>query len=122
MDRVAIASSSKEVYYSYGRLLMAGTALTSAFTSGGLQWAHVQKLFRPSCLVLLACICASDAVYQLSQYQAMSRISPVYVTAIKRGGGILVSSVMGVVVFRESLVGRVMPIATIVFGVIFLCL
>ena len=54
--------------------------------------------------------------------QAMASISPVYVTAIKRGGGILLSSLIGVAVFSESLEGRMVPIFTIVVGVVFLCL
>ena len=33
-----------------------------------------------------------EAVYSLSLYEAFARISPVYVTAIKRGGGLLLSS------------------------------
>ena len=37
--------------------------------------------------------------------QAFAWISPVYVTAIKRGGGILLSSLLGVVLFSESLAG-----------------
>ena len=52
----------------------------------------------------------------------MARISPVYVTAIKRGGGILLSSLIGALVFAESLHGRLLPILTIVAGVVFMCL
>ena len=52
----------------------------------------------------------------------MARISPVYVTAIKRGGGILLSSMIGTALFSESLEGRLLPILAIVVGVVFLCL
>ena len=38
--------------------------------------------------------------------QAFAWISPVYVTAIKRGGGILLSSLLGVVLFGETLKGE----------------
>ena len=39
----------------------------------------------------------------MRRYQAFAWISPVYVTAIKRGGGILLSSLLGVVLFRSIL-------------------
>ena len=54
--------------------------------------------------------------------QAFSWISPVYVTAVKRGGGILLASLIGVLFFGESMAGRMQPILTIVIGVTFLCL
>jgi hypothetical protein len=54
--------------------------------------------------------------------QAFAWISPVYVTAVKRGGGILLSSLLGVLLFDESIAGRLGPILTIVSGVTFLCL
>ena len=43
-------------------------------------------------------------------------------TAVKRGGGILLSSIVGAVFFSESLQGRLAPILAIVVGVVFLCL
>ena len=54
--------------------------------------------------------------------QAFAWISPVYVTAIKRGGGILLSSLLGTILFGESMAGRIQPIITICIGVTFLCL
>jgi multidrug transporter EmrE-like cation transporter len=50
----------------------------------------------------------------------MVTISPVYVTAIKRGGGVLVSSLAGIVLFGENLEGRTLPIAIIVAAVVML--
>jgi hypothetical protein len=41
----------------------------------------------------------------LKQQQAFAWISPVYVTAIKRGGGILLSSLLGVALFGETITG-----------------
>ena len=38
-------------------------------------------------------------------WQAFAWISPVYVTAIKRGGGILLSSLLGVALFGETIAG-----------------
>lgn len=101
---------------------MACTALGGSFAAGGLTRKEIGKLLVPSALAMLACVCAADALYQLSQYQAMAYISPVYVTAIKRGGGILLSAVMGILLFGESARGRVGPTCLIVFGVVFLCL
>ena len=43
------------------------------------------------------------AARDMRRYQAFAWISPVYVTAIKRGGGILLSSLLGVVLFRSIL-------------------
>jgi hypothetical protein len=124
MDKVAIASSSKTVYYAWGRLIMAGTALAgSAAASGGARsFSRRQVLLQPSVIILILLTCGADALYQLSQYQAMAKISPVYVTAVKRGGGILLSSIVGAVLFSESLQGRLAPILAIVVGVVFLCL
>jgi len=79
-------------------------------------------LLQPSVIILILLTCGADALYQLSQYQAMAKISPVYVTAVKRGGGILLSSIVGAVFFSESLQGRLAPILAIVVGVVFLCL
>lgn len=122
MDKLAIKSSGKTLYYAYGRLLMAATTLGGSFASGALNSAELSKFAKPQALTLLLGICLADAVYMLSLYQAFALISPVYVTAVKRGGGILLSSLLGVLLFGESMAGRLGPILTIVIGVTFLCL
>ena len=125
MDKVAIASSSKTVYYAWGRLIMAGTALAGSAAASGADarsFSRRHVLLQPSVMILILLTCGADALYQLSQYQAMTKISPVYVTAVKRGGGILLSSIVGAVFFSESLQGRLAPILAIVVGVVFLCL
>jgi len=66
--------------------------------------------------------CAAEAVYMLALYQAFACISPVYVTAIKRGGGVLLASFASMFFFKEPLAGRGFPIAAIVAGVVALCL
>ena len=71
---------------------------------------------------LLALACALDAVYMLSLYKAVTLISPVYVAAIKRGGGVLASSLIGATVFGESLRGRSLPVLAISAGVVLLCM
>ena len=44
-------------------------------------------------------------------------ISPMYVTAIKRGGGVLVACVVGILMFGENIRGRGAPIVMIVAAV-----
>uniref|UniRef100_A0A7S0HY37 EamA domain-containing protein n=1 Tax=Hanusia phi TaxID=3032 RepID=A0A7S0HY37_9CRYP len=122
LDKVAIKSAGKTLYYAYGRLLMASTTLGGSFMSGGLTLRELKKFMAPPVLLLIFAICLSDAIYMLSLYQAFAWISPVYVTAIKRGGGILLSSLLGVLLFSESVAGRFIPIVTICSGVTFLCL
>lgn len=122
LDKVAIKSAGKTLYYAYGRLLMAATTLGGSIASGGMTAREFNKFKTPEVMSLICAICISDAIYMLSLYQAFAWISPVYVTAIKRGGGILLSSLLGVVLFSESMAGRFGPILTICFGVTFLCL
>lgn len=122
LDKVAIKSAGKTLYYAYGRLLMAATTLGGSVASGGMTRREISKFTTPQVMTLIGAICVSDAVYMLSLYQAFAWISPVYVTAIKRGGGILLSSLLGVVLFSESMAGRFGPILTICCGVTFLCL
>jgi len=122
LDKVAIKSAGKTLYYAYGRLLMAGTTLGGSLASGGMTARELNKFKTPAVMTLILAICVSDAVYMLSLYQAFAWISPVYVTAVKRGGGILLSSLLGVALFSESMAGRLGPILTICFGVTFLCL
>jgi len=122
MDKVAINSAGKTLYYAYGRLLMASTTLGGSFLSGGLTMRELKKFTAPPVMTLIGAICFADALYMLSLYQAFAWISPVYVTAIKRGGGILLSSILGTLLFGESMAGRIQPIVTICIGVTFLCL
>uniref|UniRef100_A0A6U2ESQ9 EamA domain-containing protein n=3 Tax=Hemiselmis andersenii TaxID=464988 RepID=A0A6U2ESQ9_HEMAN len=122
LDKVAIKAAGKTLYYAYGRLLMASTTLGGSYMSGGITMREIKKFSNPKVMGLIIAICIADAVYMLSLYQAFAWISPVYVTAIKRGGGILLSSILGVTLFGETMAGRTFPILTICFGVTFLCL
>eukprot|EP00286_Rhodomonas_abbreviata_P026144 CAMPEP_0181297272 /NCGR_PEP_ID=MMETSP1101-20121128/5150_1 /TAXON_ID=46948 /ORGANISM="Rhodomonas abbreviata, Strain Caron Lab Isolate" /LENGTH=474 /DNA_ID=CAMNT_0023402195 /DNA_START=137 /DNA_END=1561 /DNA_ORIENTATION=- len=122
MDKVAIKSAGKTIYYAYGRLLMASSTLGGSVMSGALTIKELKKFTATPVVTLIGAICLADAVYMLSLYQAFAWISPVYVTAIKRGGGILLSSILGVLLFGESVAGRFGPILTICLGVTFLCL
>lgn len=70
--------------------------------------------------MLALCVC--DAIYMLSLYKAVTLISPVYVAAIKRGGGVLLSSLLGLTFFGESMQGRLGPVLAISSGVVLLCL
>ena len=81
----------------------------------------VRKLMKPQVAGLVMLVCAAEAMYMLLLYQAFSMLSPVYVTSIKRGGGILLASAAGLL-FGEKLEGRAFPVLTIVASVVMLCL
>eukprot|EP00435_Cladocopium_sp_Y103_P030590 s1080_g7.t1 len=57
----------------------------------------------------------------LSMYQAVSLISPVLVSAVKRGGGIVVSACFGAIFFGEKLQGRKQLLCVVAIGVMILC-
>lgn len=122
LDRSAVQAGGKTVYYMYGRLIMAATTLGGSGAAGGLTKAKLRPFATPKVAALLALVCCLDAVYMLSLYKAVTLISPVYVAAIKRGGGVLVSSLIGVSFFGESVAGRVPPILAIAAGVVLLCM
>ena len=82
----------------------------------------LKELTQPKVASLVLMTCAAEAVYMLALYQAFACISPVYVTAIKRGGGVLLASFASMFFFKEPLAGRGFPIAAIVAGVVALCL
>ena len=58
----------------------------------------------------------------LCYYAAITKVSKVYVVAIKKGGGLLISALFGAFFFGESTEGRVTPILAIVAGVVLLAL
>jgi uncharacterized membrane protein len=122
LDQTAVRAANKEIYYMYGRLIVAASTLGGSGATGGLSAKALRPFAQPKVLGLLALICVLDAVYMLSLYKALSLISSVYVTAIKRGGGVLVSSLMGVAFFGESVKGRLPPIISIAIGVTLLCM
>ncbi|EKX32016.1 hypothetical protein GUITHDRAFT_121810 [Guillardia theta CCMP2712] len=68
LDKVAIKSAGKTLYYAYGRLLMASTTLGGSFMSGGLTFRELKKFMAPPVLLLIFAICLSDAIYMLSLY------------------------------------------------------
>ena len=76
---------------------------------------------RPSGPAALAVACA-EGFYMLCYYSAITQISKVYVVAIKKGGGLLISALFGVLFFGETMRGRTLPVLLIVFGVVLLAL
>lgn len=106
----------------YGRLIMAATTMGGSCAAGGLTKEKLAPFATPKVASKLALVCCLDAVYMLSLYKAVTLISPVYVAAIKRGGGVLMSSLIGVSCFGESVTGRLPPIFAIAAGVVLLCL
>jgi len=122
LDKAAIRAANKEIYYMYGRLIMAFSTLSGSRATGNLTKKDLAGFLKLKPLALLLAICAADAVYMLSLYKAMTLISPVYVTAIKRGGGVLLSSLIGALFFGEATQGRLFPIFVIMSGVVALCI
>lgn len=119
LDKAAVlAAGSKTLYFTYSRVVMGSTAMASAKPSR----RTLRKFFHPNVLVLLFSVCAAETLYLLSLYQAFAAISPVYVTAIKRGGGLLFSAVASSLFFSEPILHRAFPILAIVVGVVALCL
>jgi len=119
LDKAAVlAAGSKTAYFTYGRFVMG----TAAFASAKPTKRTLRKFLNPHALVLLLSVCTAEGLYLLSMYEAFARVSPVYVTAIKRGGGLLFSAFASAIFFNESLTGRYLPIAAIVSGVVALCL
>lgn len=134
LDRAAICWASTPFYFACCRLLIAASCI------GGLLArrlpgkaarhaaipAHLRVSFapflRPRVAACVAAVCAIDAVYMLSMYRAVSLVSPVLVSAIKRGGGVLVSAVLGSICFGEQLQGRWAPLLMVASGVAALCL
>jgi hypothetical protein len=99
---------------------MAATTLGGTVASG--KKLNLGAVFKLDVILLLLGICAAETFYMLFLYQAMDTISPVYVTAMKRGGGVLVSSLAGILLFNENLTGRFGPIFMIVSAVAMLIL
>mmetsp|Transcript_24487 Transcript_24487/g.73485 ORF Transcript_24487/g.73485 Transcript_24487/m.73485 type:complete len:397 (+) Transcript_24487:223-1413(+) len=118
LDKAAVRAAGKTLYYAYGRILMSTTCFLGARPSR----ASVAELAKPKTGGLVLATCAAEAVYMLALYQAFACISPVYVTAIKRGGGVLLASFASMFFFGEPLAGRGFPIFAIVAGVVALCL
>jgi hypothetical protein len=118
LDKLAVLAAGKTLYYAYGRVIMASTCFIGV--RPGKQ--AFKELTQSKVAPLVLATCAAEAVYMLALYQAFACISPVYVTAIKRGGGVLLASVASMFFFKEPLAGRGFPIAAIVAGVVALCL
>ena len=72
---------------------------------------------RPALLLLLLGVAAMEAFYMGCFYASLTRLSKVYVVAIKKGGNLLVTSVGGWVLFNEPHAGRVAPVVGVVAGV-----
>lgn len=122
LDKAAVLSGGVALYYCYGRGLMAVMSLLGTWDRRSSNASALAPFRKPRPALLLLAICAADAAYMLSLYRAVALISPVYVSAIKRGGGVLVTALMGALCFGEPVRGREVPIATIFTGVVLLCL
>jgi hypothetical protein len=57
LDRAATLAASKEVYYMYGRLIMAATTLGGSAATGRLTERNIAPFFRPKVMSLRAAAC-----------------------------------------------------------------
>eukprot|EP00443_Scrippsiella_acuminata_P030302 CAMPEP_0115340484 /NCGR_PEP_ID=MMETSP0270-20121206/91172_1 /TAXON_ID=71861 /ORGANISM="Scrippsiella trochoidea, Strain CCMP3099" /LENGTH=376 /DNA_ID=CAMNT_0002761943 /DNA_START=1 /DNA_END=1131 /DNA_ORIENTATION=+ len=133
-DRAAIGLSSTVFYFSCSRLLMAVTCILGSTAAGrsasaaGVEesgsglLARLAPFLQPRVALIVLLVCVIDGFYMLSMYRAVSLISPVFVSAVKRGGGVLVSALLGSIFFGEGLSGRRGALLTIALGVTILCL
>lgn len=131
LDAAAIKMASTTFYFSCSRLLMAATciggsvALREGGAAPGAKRSAAEQFapfLRPRVALVVLTVCAMDGFYMLSMYRAVSLISPVFVSAVKRGGGVLVAALLGAVCFGESLSGRRAALLTVAVGVTLLCL
>ena len=75
---------------------------------------------QPKVMLMLLGVACTEGLYMLCYYGAITRVSKVFVVAIKKGGGLLISAAFGVLFFGENVEGRVAPILAIVSGVVLL--
>eukprot|EP00434_Breviolum_minutum_P035008 symbB.v1.2.030984.t1/scaffold3546.1/size54311/2 len=124
LDAAAVGVSSSLCLFAYCRLVMAVLCFIPSFTRTRKFDAPGENdgLWEPRTLALLLFVCVVDAAYMLSMYQAVSLISPVLVSAVKRGGGIVVSALFGAVFFGEKLEGRKQLLCVVAIGVMILCI
>ena len=95
----------------------AGKAKASARDGGAARRTAALLRLRPALLLLLLGVAAMEAFYMGCFYASLTRLSKVYVVAIKKGGNLLVTSVGGWVLFSEPHAGRVAPVVGVVAGV-----
>jgi len=127
LDAAACRVSGSGPYFACCRLLMAAACLGSSLagigrSGGGLGASRFSPFLRPQVALCMLAVVAVDGFYMLSMYRAVSLVSPVFVSAVKRGGGVIVSAALGAAVFGERLAGRWVPLLTVAAGVTLLCL
>ena len=57
MDKVAIKSAGKTLYYAYGRVLMASTTLGGSLASGGMTSKELRKVLWSLSVCVCVCVC-----------------------------------------------------------------
>ncbi|CAE8596993.1 unnamed protein product [Polarella glacialis] len=127
IDAMAIGMASSTCYLAFSRLLVAALCMTASsvrhsFRRAGsgesesrFRFAFMLQASSASCMLAL---CFVDTIYILSMYRAVSLISPVFVSAVKRGGGVLISALLGALCFGERIGGRWQPLLPIALGVV----
>ena len=110
LAKVAVAlSGSLVLYFTCNHVVMACTAY---FTISPGFWNR-----RPPTAVLLVAVL--EAVYLILFYQSLQTLPPAIVTTAKRGGGMIVTSVLGMLIFKERV--SIFPLLITAAGVTALC-
>uniref|UniRef100_A0A7S4RR09 Uncharacterized protein n=1 Tax=Alexandrium monilatum TaxID=311494 RepID=A0A7S4RR09_9DINO len=128
LDARACNLATSTFYFACCRLLMAATCLGGSLLrrkgpgERGVDLQRLAPFLRPQVALRVLAVVLVDGFYMLSMYRAVSLISPVFVSAVKRGGGVLVSALLGAMAFGEKLEGRWTPLLTVAVGVTLLCL
>eukprot|EP00438_Fugacium_kawagutii_P019373 Skav207913 [mRNA] locus=scaffold190:274453:283223:- [translate_table: standard] len=109
--------SSSLCLFAYCRLVMAAMCFSTRVTKGrSTEPEAATGLWEPRTLMLLLFVCVVDAAYMLSMYQVAWTNIPVLVSAVKRGGGIVVSAIFGAIFFGEKLEGRKQLLCVVAIG------
>jgi uncharacterized membrane protein len=132
LDELATRVAGGWTYLTYGKLMTGawaylGDKLTSAKGAAEKDKKDDKEAkaagpiyLQPKVMAMLFGVACAEGIYMLCYYGAITRVSKVYVVAIKKGGGLLISAMFGVLFFGENIQGRLMPILAIVSGVVLL--
>merc|ERR1712107_90966 len=111
LDKLAIQQAgSIFVFFAFDRLVMAPVCLLGGAADAPQvrrgSSSRLAAYSRPPVAACLLAVCAIETIYMLSLFTAVSLISPVFVTSVKRGGGVVFSALLGRTLFGEQLAGR----------------
>lgn len=106
------------VWAAIGATALSSTPADAKGAGSGAASRSIKLLIaQPRLMLVLAGVAAMEGFYMGCYFRAISTISKVYVVAIKKGGNLLVSSIGGILLFKERAEGRVLPVMGVVAGV-----